>query len=449
MNLAIRPGLSRASTQTTPTQTTPTQTTPTATSTATQATTTAPPAASTNLARDAWVGASRINAIEGPARALPLPPLLPRRLPDLDAAIVDPTITVRSPRDVAVPDDVMAALRTAKRVLVIGHVPPDGDCVGSAAGLCAALKAAGKEAVAVVDDALPASSRAIANGGVHRAADVAGQEFDLVVVVDVAAAARIGGAATHVAKAAHVLVIDHHEGGPTREGLGLRADAQLTTWNDPHADAAAVLVAGVAARLDDTGAAFAAAQRPLASAMYTDTLGFKAPGASIDTLRLFKGVVDTPGSLAALRASLQPPLPPAVAAVLDAPSPSITKAGARLVVDSSTWNKALDTARRVAPELVLQDLRGHLADRLDALRDAHGFAALAIDEDVGVRVSLRSLADGPAHDVATALGGGGHGRAAASFLRGVPLDEALTKLSTSTTQMQLALEAKVRSGRLV
>lgn len=444
MNLAIRPGFARATSTATPTTNAPTTTSLKPTAAATVAVPT-----SSQHTRDAYVGTARITAIEGRARALPLPPLQLRRLPDLDAAIVDPSITVRSPRDVAVPDDVMVALRAAKRVLVIGHVPPDGDCVGSAAGLCAALKAAGKEAVAVVDDALPASSRAIANGGVHRAADVANQDFDLVVVVDVAAAARIGGAAAQVAKAGHVLVIDHHEGGPTREGLGLRADATLTTWNDPSADAAAVLVAGVAARLDDTGAAFAAAQRPLAAAMYTDTLGFKAPGASIDTLRLFKGVVDTPGTLAALRAALQPPLPPAVAAVLDAPQPTITKTGARLVVDSSTWNKALDTARRTAPELVLQDLRGHLADRLDALRDAHGFAALAIDEDVGVRVSLRSLADGPAHDVATALGGGGHGRAAASFLRGVPLDEALLKLSTSTTQMQLAIDARVRSGRLV
>jgi phosphoesterase RecJ-like protein len=445
MNLAIRPGFARMTSTTAPTTNAPPTTSLKTTATATITV----PTTTTTHARDAYVGTARINAIEGPARALPLPPLQPRRLPDLDAALVDPAITVRSPRDVAVPDDVMAALRSAKRVLVIGHVPPDGDCVGSAAGLCAALRAAGKEAVAVVDDALPASSRAIANGGVHRAADVAGQEFDLVVVVDVAAAARIGGAAAHVANAAHVLVIDHHKGGPTREGLGLRADAKLTTWNDPDADAAAVLVAGVAARLDDTGAAFAAAQRPLAAAMYTDTLGFKAPGASIDTLRLFKGVIDTPGTLAALRASLQPPMPPAVAAVLDASQPTITKAGARLVVDSGTWNQALDTARRVAPELVLQDLRGHLADRLDALRDAHGFASLAIDEGVGVRISLRSLADGPAHDVATALGGGGHGRAAASFLRGVPLDEALQKLSTSTTQMQLAIDARVRTGRLV
>ncbi|HEY1098003.1 MAG TPA: DHH family phosphoesterase, partial [Myxococcota bacterium] len=273
--------------------------------------------ATTSEPKDRYVGVTSAAVVHGRVANPQLPPLPSRRLPAVDAALLDPTLTALSPSSIAVPDDVMAALRTAKRVLVIGHVPPDGDCVGTAAGLCAALKAAGKHAVAVVDDALPAASRAIALGNVGRAAAHADDSFDLVVVVDVAAAARIGGAAAFVAAADHVLVIDHHEGGPTRDGLGLKASATLTTWNDPRADAAAVLVAGVAARLGDD--AFAAASRPLAAAMYTDTLGFKAPGAKLDTLRLFKGIVGDASSLSTLRASLSPPLPPSVRAVLDAP----------------------------------------------------------------------------------------------------------------------------------
>ena len=388
-----------------------------------------------------------VTTVHGRAQVA-LPPLTPRRLPDLDTAIADAAITPLSPSSIAVPDDVMAVLKHAKRVLVIGHVPPDGDCVGTAAGLAAALRAVGKEAFAVVDDALPASSRAIANGAVDRADAHDGSAFDLVIVVDVAAAGRIGGAARFVAAADNVLVIDHHEGGPTRAGLGLSDTAKLTTWNDPHADAAAVLVAGVAARLDDSGKAFAAAKAPLSAAMYTDTLGFKAPGAQLDTLRLFKGVVGDVASLQTLRASLQPPLHPEVVAVLAQAQPAVGKKGAAVVVDNAIWSQAVQTAKTADPQIVLQDLRGHLADRLDALRDTHGFASLAIDEGTGVRVSLRSLDDGPAHDVATALGGGGHGRAAASFVK-APLDETLALLSSATKQMHLAREAKLRSGRLL
>lgn len=415
--------------------------------TPTAAATAASPTSAPTKPLDSFTVASTA-VVHGSVANQALPAIAPRRLPDLDAAIADPTITPLSPASVAVPDDVMAVIRSAKRVLVIGHIPPDGDCVGSAAGLAAALRAAGKEAFAVVDDQLPASSRAIAGGGVDRAAAHDGEAFDLVIVVDVAAAARIGGAARFVAAADNVLVIDHHEGGPTRAGLGLAATARLTTWNDPHADAAAVLIAGVAARLDDTGVAFAAAKRELASAMYTDTLAFKAPGARLETLRLFKGVVDTVDALHALRAALQPPLHAEVVAVLADAHPVIGVQGAAVVVDQTTWNRAIDVAASVDPAIVLQDLRGHLADRLDGLRDAHGFAALAIDEGTGVRVSLRSLADGPAHDVAIALGGGGHGRAAASFMTAT-LDETLQRLGTATKQMHLAREAKLRSGRLL
>jgi len=438
MSLSIQRPLAAKTTTATPSTT--------ATTTPTAATATTARAAAKPL--DTFVAQAPIAVVHGRVAQPTLPPLQPRRLPDLDAALADPSITALSPASIAVPDDVMAVLRSAKRILVIGHVPPDGDCVGTAAGLAAALRAVGKQASAVVDDELPASSRAIANGAVDRAAAHDGEAFDLVIVVDVAAAARIGGAARFVAAADNVLVIDHHEGGPTRAGLGLSETAKLTTWNDPHADAAAVLVAGVAARLDDDGKAFAAASRPLASAMYTDTLGFKAPGAQLDTLRLFKGVVGDVGALQALRASLQPPLHTDVVAVLAQAQPVIGRSGAALVVDQPTWSRAVQTAKQADPALVLQDLRGHLADRLDALRDQHGFASLAIDEGTGVRVSLRSLDDGPAHDVATALGGGGHGRAAASFVK-APLDETLSRLSSATKRMQLARDAKLRSGRLL
>ena len=44
-------------------------------------------------------------------------------------------------------------LRSFDRVLILTHIRPDGDTVGCAAGLCAALRALGKTAFAGVNSA--------------------------------------------------------------------------------------------------------------------------------------------------------------------------------------------------------------------------------------------------------------------------------------------------------
>jgi phosphoesterase RecJ-like protein len=382
-----------------------------------------------------------------------LPAIPARRLPPLREAIVDTTLHALPPESVPVPVAILDVLRSATRILVIGHVPPDGDCVGSAAGLVAALQAMGKDAVAVVDDALPASSRAIDSRGlVQRAADVDGS-FDAVVLVDVAQRTRIGGAARFLDGADHVVVIDHHEDVPDAVTFGLGAHQQLTSWVAPDTDAAAVLVAGIACALrpGDDGP-FQAAAPMLASSMYTDTLGFRAPGTDLRTLQLFKGVVSDLTRLDALEAALTPSLPPATQAIIDALVVDVgsSREGGRATfsVSRTTWQQLLDTARAVDPKITEGDVRGALCDRLDDLRDLHGVSAMVLDEAAGVRVSIRSIDDGLASRVATRLGGGGHGRAAAAFIVDADASTVGERLAHGFHQEHLATSALLRSGRL-
>lgn len=371
-----------------------------------------------------------------------LPALPRRRLPPLRRALADVAVPALGFDAVHVPPSVLEALARGRNILVVGHVPPDGDCVGSAAGLARALQHAGKRAVAVVDDALPAACRSIDAGrDVRRAHEVEGP-FDLVVVVDVAARDRIGDAAKFLADAREVLVVDHHEVAADRAALGLRPEQRFTAWIAPEADAAAVMVGGIAHQLGGDAAARVA--RALAGAMYTDTLGFRAPGADLRTLQLFKGIVRDAHALRALESGLVSPLPVSARALIDALP---VRRGLDLVVDAATWAELGRVARASDPRTTDGDLRGALLDRLDRLRDAAGSSALLIEEPSGVRVSLRSSEDGAARRVAEQLGGGGHGVSAAAFLSGTPLDAAERRLGAARAAVELGREARLRLGR--
>lgn len=413
----------------------------------------AAPVTQTIVAADAFDGTPgpvRAAAVASSASSQAALPALPqRRLPPLREAIADPTVTPLPWSSVPVPDAVVDVLRNARRVLVVGHVPPDGDCVASAAGLVAALRAVGKDAVAVVDDALPAACRAIDGAGrVQRAADVDGP-FDVVVLVDVAQVPRIGGAAAFLGQAGHVVVVDHHEDVPARSTFGVRDDQGLTSWVASSADAAAVLVGGIAAAL--SAPAIAAAEKTLAAGLYTDTLGFRAPGADRRTLQLFKTVVGDTATLDALERSLQPRLPPAATAIIDTLVAGATMhKGSKspvVVVDAPAWQALGVAARAADAQMTDGDLRGVLCDRLDALRDKHGAAMMLIEEPQGVRLSTRSIDDGFARTVAEHLGGGGHGRAAGGFVRR-PLRDVEGDLARALDAVTLAQQARVRAGRL-
>ena len=96
-----------------------------------------------------------------------------------------------------------------KKVAVVGHVRPDGDCIGSQVGLCRVLQSQGIESVCVNHDPVPATlTFLVENTPFHQ-----GEEFDLngweIVSVDCADAKRTGpSVAPHMARTSGN--IDHH-----------------------------------------------------------------------------------------------------------------------------------------------------------------------------------------------------------------------------------------------
>ena len=81
-------------------------------------------------------------------------------------------------------------ISASTRALVITHVNPDGDAIGSALGLGLALRALGKEVVFACADSVPDTFNFLPASGEFTAAPKG--DFDLIAVVDVSDVARMG-----------------------------------------------------------------------------------------------------------------------------------------------------------------------------------------------------------------------------------------------------------------
>ena len=105
----------------------------------------------------------------------------------------------------AVPAASLQAARTliagATRVLVLTHVSPDGDAIGSLLGFGLALRAAGKEVALACDDPVPENFRFLPAAGEVTAAPEG--PFDLVAAVDVSDAPRMGHLGANLGRPPH------------------------------------------------------------------------------------------------------------------------------------------------------------------------------------------------------------------------------------------------------
>ena len=108
-------------------------------------------------------------------------------------------------------DAARAALAGAQRVLVITHVNPDGDAIGSLLGFGLAARAAGKEVVMSCADQPPDIFRFLT--AFEEITAKPQGTFDLVVVVDVSEAARMGAVGAGLGRMPD-LVFDHHYTNP-------------------------------------------------------------------------------------------------------------------------------------------------------------------------------------------------------------------------------------------
>jgi len=287
------------------------------------------------------------------------------------------------------------SLREAQRVLVVSHVRPDGDAVGSLLGLGLALEQASKEVQMVLADGVPSSFRGLE--GARRVLRKPQGSFDLIALVDCADLTRVGGALEGLPPPD--INIDHHVTNLNFAKLNLVAPEEVAT--------SAILAEHLPGWGFELSRAVASA---LLTGIVSDTLGFRTSNMTPKALRLAAILMERGANLPELynralsRRSFQ-------AARYWGEGLSRLQRDGRMVWTTLT----LDDRQRA-------DYSGNddadLVNVLSAIDD-HDIAVIFIEQnDNKVKVSWRSV---PGYDVsklAIKFGGGGHPAAAGAEIPG-------------------------------
>jgi bifunctional oligoribonuclease and PAP phosphatase NrnA len=292
---------------------------------------------------------------------------------------------------------IQAQVRRAQRVLLLTHVTPDGDAIGSLLGMGWLLQDQGKEVTLACEDPvpdnyhwLPGSADIVARGS---------GSYHLAICLDCSDPKRMGQAYSEDLAAVPLINIDHHVTN-TRFGT--------LNWVDPACVATAQMVLALADQ--GTWKVTADVATCLLTGLVTDTRSFRT--ANVDE--------------AAMRATLR--LMQAGASL-----PEITRRALdqRPLAVLRLWGQAIERSQLQGGVLwteVTRDLRHRwalhendesgLANFLSSVREAQIVVVFAERDNGSIDVGLRAV---PAYNVAgiaLSLGGGGHPQAAGCTLEG-------------------------------
>lgn len=184
------------------------------------------------------------------------------------------------------------AIDAAQSILVVSHIAPDGDAIGSLLGIAHALRARGKVVTAAIDNGVPAELRFIPGSETILHAVSVG-EFDLLIAVDSSDLSRIGKAGAYGLENSKCAInLDHH---PTNTRYG---NIHLIV---PDAVAAVEIVYDFLAFMAcevSTDVAFA-----LLTGLVTDTQGFRISATNSRTLSIAQDLMQRGASLSQIMAN--------------------------------------------------------------------------------------------------------------------------------------------------
>ena len=304
-------------------------------------------------------------------------------------------------------DVVRARVAAAARVLVITHISPDGDAIGSLLGLGLALRQAGKQVVLACADPVPDTFLFL-----PAADEITRQpegEFDFVAVVDVSDPARMGSVGEGRALS---LLFDHHLTNPGFAEFNFVDVASAST-----AELISEYLQPLGLPLTQPVAAC------LLTGLVNDTLGFRTSNTTSKTLGLAQALMQ------------------AGAPLYDIYSRSLFKRSYSAVrlwaeglatlkcEDRIVWASLPLEARKAAGYGGLGD--GDLIDVLTAVREADVALVFVERPDGRVKISWRAVPGIDVARLAALFGGGGHAPAAGAEAEGT-LAEVQVKVIAAT-----------------
>lgn len=301
-----------------------------------------------------------------------------------------------------------AALDAAATILLVTHIHPDGDAIGSLLGLQNALRERGKNPDSVVDGGIPEYLRFMPGADLVRPTLLTG-EWDLMISLDASDEERTGVAG--VFGRAHskvVMNVDHH---PTNTMFG---DIYLV---QPDAVSTTEVVYDWLAHMGHTLSPDSAV--PLLTGLVTDTNGFRTSNVNSRTLQLAQIFMEQGASLREIMART---------------------VGSTPYTTVELWRTALQTValeHGIISAVITQETLKKV--NLPEPTDAGLISFLISTNESRVAVVFKEVADGrielsfrskPGYDVsqvALSLGGGGHKQASGATIDG-PLEAATERV---------------------
>ena len=296
-------------------------------------------------------------------------------------------------------DKATQAVKDAASILIVTHMNPDGDAIGSMLGLGTALANTDKAVTMAVDDGVPKSLRFLP-GADDIYAKLTTRKFDLLISVDASDEERTGDVGAYGRRNSKAVInLDHH--------------VTNTLFGDIHllmvdAVSATEIVARWLTHMQQPLTREIAL--PLLTGLVTDTIGFRTSSVTADTLAIAQQLMQADVSLTEI-----------IPRTLESKSFDSVK----------LWGQVLGSAELdagvVSVTITRDDLKAiglddasdaGLVSLLNQIDEAQVAAVFTEIPNEQVKLNFRSKRGYDVGAVALSLGGGGHTQASGAMLEG-------------------------------
>ncbi len=311
----------------------------------------------------------------------------------------------------------LEAIQTIKKTLenynsyvILPHIMPDGDTIGSSAALAHFLHQMGKQAVVLVEDVVPANLRLIPRDlFVEKDEFVEPADGYVAIAVDSSDIGRMGDRIAMLPNCGLLAVIDHHRTN-TRFGD--------INYVDEHASSTGEIIFELAGEFGFTLDTIAATA--LYIALSTDTGGFRYDNTTAKTMQIASTLMSAGIDTHAVNTELYQNQP-------------MNKV---MLLMHALENMRLVAHDRVAlVPITAEMMKSHRAIYEDTdgiseyIRSIQGIEVVALFKELGensIKVSMRSKFDFDVSELSVRYGGGGHRRAAGCSLK-MSMNQAMTE----------------------
>ncbi len=297
-------------------------------------------------------------------------------------------------------DDIALLLKNAASVLIFPHMQMDGDALGSAAALCAALRKQGKKAAVLIEDKIPANIKFLDRGYCIPISDFQEWEYDVCIALDCSDWARIEKRQEYFQKGVRTALLDHH--------TTTQPFADLN-YVEPETSSTGEIVFQLLKKMEVVPDADIA--EPLYAAIVTDTGNYMYSNTSPEThlvaAELLKTGVDHSRITVEIYQSKRIEKVRITCAIL----------GTMELFHNGKGNIAFMTQQMLTESGAYTEETEGIVEELRSINGVEISAFLKEDEGK-VKVTMRAKTHADVSEIARSFGGGGHTKAAGCTIPG-------------------------------